>query len=82
MTALVDPDGLQNIGDQPRHDRLPSTVPLVRSPVAEEWYDRRNARGSGAAASIGQSKKLDQVIACRRRGRLHQKDLSAAHAFK
>ena len=64
--GMVDSNGLQNIGDQPRHDRFPSTVPLVRSPVAEEWYDGRNTRGSGAAASIGQSKKLDQVIACRR----------------
>ena len=48
---------------------------LVRPAVPEVRNDRRNARGACAAAGIGESQKLDQVIVDRRRGPLHKEDL-------
>jgi hypothetical protein len=43
---------------------------------------RAKGKYPGAAAGIGESKKLDQVIVDRWRGRLHQEDLSAACGVK
>jgi hypothetical protein len=79
---MVDTDNLQNISDQPRHDRLAPAVAFVGSPMAEVRYDRRNARSSGTTASVRESEKLEQVVAYGRRGRLHEKDLFAAYAVE
>jgi hypothetical protein len=79
---MVDTDNLQNISDQPRHDRLAPAVAFVGSPMAEVRYDRRNARSSGTTASVRESEKLEQVVAYGRRGRLHEKELFAAYAVE
>jgi hypothetical protein len=40
-----------------------------------------DARGACAAAGICEGEELDQVIVDRRRGRLHEEDLLAAHGI-
>jgi hypothetical protein len=52
---------------------------LVGPGVAEVRHDRRDARGGRAAARIGESEQLHQVVIDRRRGRLHQEDLFPAN---
>ncbi|MEA3022187.1 MAG: hypothetical protein QOK01_1039 [Alphaproteobacteria bacterium] len=79
---MPDADDLQNVGDQPRHDRLPPPAVLIRSAVAEVRYNRGDTPSPGATAGVRESQKLDQMIACRWRGRLHEKDLFPAHAFE
>ena len=79
---MANTDRLQKIGNYPHHDRPPSAMALVRASVAEERHNCRNAKGVRAAAGIGQSQKLDQVIVDRRQSRLHEEDLLAAHGIK
>lgn len=57
-------------------------MPLVRPPVTEERHDHCNARSAGAAAGVGESEQLEQVIVGRRRGRLDEEHLLAAHGLK
>ncbi len=79
---VVNADHLEKIGDHAGHDWLPPAMPLVRSPVAEVGNDRRHARCPGPAAGIREGYQLDQVIINRGRGRLHEKELVAAHRFE
>jgi hypothetical protein len=57
-------------------------VPLIRPRVAEVRHDRGDAGGRRTAAGVGQSEQLDQVIVDRRRGRLYQEVLFAAHRLE
>jgi hypothetical protein len=47
--------------------------------VAEVRHDRRDPRGGGPPAGVGQREQLNEMIVDRRRGRLHQEHLLAAH---
>ena len=76
---VANTDDLQQIGNHARHDWFPFAIPLIRSSVAEEGHDRRNARSPRAAAGVGESQKFDQMIVDWRRGRLHEEDLLAAN---
>jgi hypothetical protein len=78
---LADANDFQKIGYHSRHDRFPSAMPPVSPSVTKERHDSCNARGAGAAAGIGESQKLGQVIVDRRRGRLDEEDLLAAYGF-
>jgi hypothetical protein len=77
-----DASGIREIGGHPPGNRLPATVPLVRRRVAEVGHDRGDARSGRTVAGIGQRQQLDQTIVDRRRGRLHEKDLLAAHRLQ
>lgn len=79
---VIDTNHFQKIGDHPRHDRFPPTMPPVRAPVAETWHNRNAACRTGAAAGISQSEQFDQVIVGRWRGRLHQEDLFTTHTLQ
>jgi hypothetical protein len=44
---VIDTNHFQKIGDHPRHDRFPPTMPPVRAPVAETWHNRNAACRTG-----------------------------------
>jgi hypothetical protein len=78
---VANTNDLQKIGNHPSDDRLPPALSLVRTSIPEGGHDRRDARGACAAAGICEGEELDQVIVDRRRGRLHEEDLLAAHGI-
>ena len=73
---------LDQVGEQPRRDRHPRLVLLVRAPVGEVRHHRRDPPGRRPPRRVDHDQQLDQVMVDRLRPRLDQEHVALADVLQ
>ena len=73
--------GLEQVGDQPRRDRLAAAVLLVLTGVGIERQDRGDPLGAAALERVDHDQLFHQPVVQRRRVALQDEGVAAAHRF-